>query len=433
MPGSITKKSLQYIVFVVEKSWPASCFSWLRHPWPVSKKEEQHAPHLPAPAQDSRLPDGGIVSLSSGEMSNPPLPSRTRTARPRWASGEGVRVEELPSRRMPDWADPFLAPEDRGDIFASRLWYDATLGHALPADARTAVALIGEDEGQVLLTLLRGPRGLRTLATPYTLEWRPLSLGGDGAAIEAAGRGLGTWLRHRAPMWFEAMDLEAPIIRALARGVAASGVSVQPYRHFGNWYEKLQPGQGWEGYLDTRAPALRTTVRRKLKRAGREFQFELVQEPGPRLERGIAAYETVRAGSWKPSEPFPHFDGALMRPAAASRALRLGLLRDMAGQPVAAQYWLVSGGRAWLLKLCHLETERAASPGTSLTALMIQGLIEQDGVRELDFGRGDDRYKRLWVGERRQRMGLVLAHAGHPQGLVEVARHRVSTWLGRDG
>jgi len=372
------------------------------------------------------------VSLSSGQVMNPPIPSRTRMPRPRWASGETVRVEELPTRAMPDWAEAFLTSTGGGDIFASRLWYDAILGHALPAGARTALALIGEGEGQVLLPLLRGPRGLRSLTTPYSLEWRPLSLGGDGALTEAAGRGLGTWLRHRAPMWFEALDLEAPVITALARGVASAGVSVQPYRHFGNWHERLPPGQGWEGYLDTRAPALRTTIRRKLKRAGREFHFELMQEPGTRLERGIAGYEAVRAGSWKPSEPFPQFDAALMRAAAADGALRLGVLRDMAGQPVAAQYWLVSGRHGWLLKLCHLETERAASPGTALTALMIQGLIERDGVRELDFGRGDDRYKRLWVSGRRQRMGLVLAHAGHPQGLMEVARHRVAGWLGRD-
>ncbi|MDB5379189.1 MAG: hypothetical protein JWR00_3635 [Rubritepida sp.] len=429
--------ALQSFVLYWENSWPASCFSWVSRSWLASSKEEQNAPHLPAPRSDACLRRGDVVSLSSGEMTSPPLPSRTRVPRLRSASGETVRVQELPSRAMPDWADPFLVPEDGGDIFASRFWYDAVLGHALPADARTAVALIGEDEGQILLPLLRGPRGLRSLATPYTLEWRPLSLGGDDAAIEAAGRGLGAWLRHRAPMWFEALDLQTPLITALARGVAASGVSVQPYRHFGNWHEKLPPGQDWEGYLDTRAPVLRTTIRRKLKRAGREFHFELVQERGATLERGITAYEAVRAGSWKPSEPFPHFDAALMRAAAAGGALRLGVLRlgvlrDMAGQPVAAQYWLVSGGRAWLLKLCHLETERAASPGTALTALMIQGLIDRDGVRELDFGRGDDRYKRLWVSERRQRMGLVLAHAGHPQGLMEVARHRVASWLGRD-
>ena len=371
------------------------------------------------------------MSLSSGDMVTPPVPSRARVARTHSQSGEAVHIEELTVRAMPDWASPFMAPTGGGDIFASRLWYDAILGHALPPDARTAVARIGEGNGEVLLPLLRSPRGLRSLTTPYSLEWRPLSYGADTSATEAAGRGLGSWLRHRAPMWLEAMDLDAPLVTSLGRGIAASGVSVQPYQHFGNWHEKLPPGRDWEGYLETRAPALRATIQRKLKRAGREFRFELVREAGAGLERGIAAYEAVRAGSWKPAEPFPNFDAALMRAAAAEGALRLGVLRDIKGEPVASQYWLVSGRRGWLLKLSHVETERSASPGTALTAMMIQGLIDRDGLRELDFGRGDDRYKRLWVSERRQRMGLVLAHAGHPRGLMEVARHRVAGWLGR--
>jgi len=89
---------------------------------------------------------------------------------------------------------------------------------------------------------------------------------------------------------------------------------------------------------------------------------------------------------------------------------------------VAAHYWLVDGGRAYLLKLVHDAAAAAASPGTALTALMIRGLIETDGVRELDFGRGDDAYKQLWVAERRQRMGVMVTDPWHPAGMLELAR-----------
>ena len=99
-----------------------------------------------------------------------------------------------------------------------------------------------------------------------------------------------------------------------------------------------------------------------------------------------------------------------MRATAAGGRLRLGVLRrGVDGVAVAAQYWVLGGGQAWLLKLAHAEESRAASPGPALTALMVRHLLERDGVRALDFGRGDDPYKRLWVGQRRQRMGLVLA------------------------
>ena len=38
------------------------------------------------------------------------------------------------------------------------------------------------------------------------------------------------------------------------------------------------------------------------------------------------------------------------------------------------------------------------SPGTVLTAMMLRRLIEEEGVSEIDFGRGDDDYKRGWGG-----------------------------------
>jgi CelD/BcsL family acetyltransferase involved in cellulose biosynthesis len=57
---------------------------------------------------------------------------------------------------------------------------------------------------------------------------------------------------------------------------------------------------------------------------------------------------------------------------------------------------------------------------------MVQRLLEADRVEELDFGRGDDDYKRLWVSMRRQRIGVILADPMHPTGLVALARHVVS-------
>lgn len=115
-----------------------------------------------------------------------------------------------------------------------------------------------------------------------------------------------------------------------------------------------------------------------------------------------------------------------MRAAAGLGQLRLGVLRRIAcGSPIAAQYWILDHGgrRALLPKLFHDEAAREESPGTVLTAHMIRHLIETDGVRALDFRRGDDPYKRLWVAERRQRIGVVLADPRHPAGALAILRH----------
>ena len=325
--------------------------------------------------------------------------------------------------RLPDDCDAWLAEPGDGDVFATRLWYDTLIAHAVPPTAQPLLARFGQGAG--LLPLLRQGGRLQSMTSPYTLEWRPLLAPG---MANAAGNALGGWLRHRPPLRFEAMiaDLDTFLSAAASRGIVA-----QHYAHFGNWHEELCQGADWESYLAARPPALRTTVQRKLARARRDFRFELIDGPAA-LPPAISAYEAVRAESWKPAEPFPDFDAALLRAAAPHGLVRLGILRDAVdGRPVAAQYWLVSGRKAWLLKLCHSEARRAASPGTALTAMMIRHLLQHDAASTLDFGRGDDVYKKLWVGARRQRNGVVLAHPWHPAGLLSVSRHRLGGWLRR--
>jgi hypothetical protein len=337
----------------------------------------------------------------------------------------------LPAERtgLPGWCDRFLADPDTGEFFASRAWYDTLIAHALPAGAEPMLAVCGED-GAAILPLLRTGRRLASLASPYTLDWRPLlALDADAAALQAAGRGFGRLFRRRPPVRFDTLDPEAPGLEALLEGLATAGMRPLRFLHTGNRHETLRPGTGWKAWLASRPPALRNTITRKLARSAGETVFEPIASLGHALDAGIAAYEQVRAKSWKPYEPFPAFDGALMRVAASLGALRLGVLRARRdGVPFAAQYWILDRGgrRATVLKLAHAEDSRASSPGTVLTALMVQHLLEMDRVEELDFGRGDDDYKRLWVSMRRQRIGVMLADPMHPTGLVALARHAAS-------
>ena len=279
--------------------------------------------------------------------------------------------------------------------------------------------------GAVLAPMMRRKSGaLHSLTTPYSLSWRPLAASGMNAAQwHVAGRDFGRQFRGKQPVVLEALP-DAPELDAFLDGVREAGLRPLRYAHFGNWHGTVQAGGRWAGYLEARPSVLRNTIRRKVARCAKEFQFSLLDAPGPALESGVGAYEAVRALSWKSAEPFPRFDGALMRGLASAGTLRLGVLRrGREGHCVAAQYWAVSPGRATVLKLAHDETYRAASPGTALTAMMLERILNEDTVREVDFGRGDDAYKGLWASQRRQRSGAVLVDPRYPAGLSAIARH----------
>jgi hypothetical protein len=323
---------------------------------------------------------------------------------------------------LPAACAPLLAA---GGFFGGADWWRTVVETALPAGTSPCFLLHAPDGQPAVLTpLLLGPGGasLQGLTTPYTCVFRPLAAAdADPATLRAAGTALARHCRRWASVRIDALDADWPGLAPWLDGIGAGGLAVQRFEHFGNWHEPVA-GLAWPDYLAGRPGALRETLRRRLRDAGRDRRlgFEIVRTPAE-LDRGIAAYEAAYARSWKEPEPFPRFNPALMRRTAAAGSLRLGILRrDDA--VLAVQFWVVADGTAWLLKLAHDEEARAISPGTVLTAWMIRALLEADAPRELDFGRGDDPYKRLWTSRRRQRIGVLLLNPWRPAGLAAIGR-----------
>ncbi|MCW3476882.1 GNAT family N-acetyltransferase [Rhodovastum sp. RN2-1] len=338
------------------------------------------------------------------------------------AASTGVEVFASLDAVPPDCAALLDAGSAAG-FFATRAWWRTMQEAGLPEGAAPRFLLCrdsGAPAALLPMLALDGGRTLQSLTNPYTCLYRPvLPPGRDAAALHRAGAALGRYCRGWPAVRLDALDRDDAGLAALLAGMRSAGIVTAPFDHFGNWHEPVA-GLSWAQYLHTRHGALRETIRRKLRRAG-EVAHEVVADPGC-LAAGIAAYEDVYARSWKVPEPYPRFNAQMMRHAAELGALRLGILRA-AGQPVAAQIWIVMNGQAAVLKLAHDEAFKALSPGTLLTALMIRDLLDQEHVAELDFGRGDDPYKQLWAGQRRQRVGVLLINPRRPRGLALLARH----------
>jgi hypothetical protein len=341
--------------------------------------------------------------------------------------GSGTMVTTFASLdSVPEDCTPLFAYARQRSFHCSESWFRVSIAHALPSEVTPCLALYAEQCQPVVLFPLQMQghgRALSSLTNIYTALWQPLiAPGSDPEAVRRAGRAFGKFCRAWPTVRLDALDAALPELPPLLEGIRDAGLLVYRFGHFGNWRQTVA-NVSWQAYLNARPGALRETIRRKLGRVGRDtgMQFELITAK-ERLDFGIDAYMRVYAGSWKEPEPFPRFNPALIRTAAELGVLRLGVLRQN-GEPIAAQYWILANGSATVLKLAHLEAAKKSSPGTVLTALMIERLLDEDHVRELDFGRGDDPYKQVWAGERRQRIGLVLMNPRCVGGLLSFARH----------
>ena len=167
-------------------------------------------------------------------------------------------------------------------------------------------------------------------------------------------------------------------------------------------------------YLADRPGPLRSTLKRK---AGK-VQIQIIACFDT---EAWDAYEAIYQSSWKPSEGSPAFLRAFAEAEGAAGRLRLGIA-FAEGRAVAAQFWTVDGGTAFIHKLAHLEDAKPISPGTSLSAAMFQHVIDRDGVTLVDFGTGDDAYKRDWMEDVRVRYRLDMLRPANPRNWPLLAR-----------
>ncbi|OYV49999.1 MAG: hypothetical protein B7Z78_12350 [Rhodospirillales bacterium 20-60-12] len=333
---------------------------------------------------------------------------------------ELVTLDRLP----PEAQLLFSAPQD--NLFASLLWWHIVGAYAASAGEHAACAIVSTDNRiSMALPVCCDAKGRMrsSLSSPYNFLCPPVFA--PGADIVASGRTFGAFCYRYGSVRFDEWPADDPPSMAFIAGVDESGMSVLPFDHFGNWYEPVE-GRSFDDYLAVRPGSLRSTVRRKLRAARQNTHFKLVTGDAD-LQDGIDDFAAIYQKSWKQAEPFPEFTENAMRALASAGLLRLGLLYADE-KPIAVQFWAVSGGHAQLHKLAHDERAAALSPGTILTALMIESLLREGGIKELDFGRGDDPYKQLWTSHRRQRIGFILANRYRPAGILAIGQARLGSF-----
>ncbi|HEY9209558.1 GNAT family N-acetyltransferase [Acidovorax sp.] len=327
-----------------------------------------------------------------------------------------------------------------GDVFETEAWFANLRAHGFeraPHRHWTCSLPVSLGAGTAHLHLMQQAPGqpLAALGNYYSCLYGPV---GSAQAVgelsaqqwQAFAKAL-RQLPGGAVLRLQPLDADSAWLAALQGGLQAAGYWTDRFFCFGNHYQ-IVPQGGFAAYWQQRPSALRHSVergRRRLDRAG-TWRIDIHTGASTDVDRALAAYQAVYAQSWKQPEPCPGFMPGLVRTAAHEGWLRLGVLW-LGEQPLAAQVWLVHGGKANIYKLAYVKGQDRLSPGSVLTAALMAHAMDVDGVREVDYLSGDDAYKRDWMAQRRERVGLVAFDPRSLHGLWAGGRHSMGAWMGR--
>jgi hypothetical protein len=288
-------------------------------------------------------------------------------------------------------------------------WFDLL---ASDGGLKPLVALARDGEEALALPLMRAGDALIPLANWYSFTWRVLASKGANAAELAEALARALTVQARRITLFPVPDEEGSA-ELLTAAFRAAGWQVIAEQCDTNHVLRID-GRSYAEYLASRPGPLRTTLERKAKKLEvaihTAFDFEAWDH-----------YEAIYAASWKPAEGRPAMLRRFAQQEGAAGRLRLAIARH-GGVPVAAQFWTVEDGTAYIHKLAHTDEGAPLSAGTVLTAALMRHVIDVDKVAVVDFGTGDDAYKGVWMEEIRPRYRLDCLLPGNPRNWLPLGK-----------
>ena len=328
-------------------------------------------------------------------------------------------------------------PSDLGRLFAAGAkksffslpgWYEVVAKHGVEKDWQPRIYASEHAALLCCVPRLGRPREIHGCCNMYTTEHSILGDDRVPESVQQLATDVARNSRSTDAVVLPGLNRSDPYFAAALAGLIDAGLITKPYFCWATWYEPTA-GCDFSAYLATRPSILTNTWRRKQGALERSSRVVFRGSQEMTVEDFIAVYEDVCRRSWKAAEPFPAFMPNLIRLANREGALRFGVL-DADGKTIAAQFWIVWARRATIYKLAYDEKWRQFSPGTLLTMHMVRHVLERDRPDEIDFGRGDDPYKKIWMSNRRERWGI---EAANPRTLQGVARSlRLRAGLVRD-
>ena len=296
-------------------------------------------------------------------------------------------------------AGPFARPE----------WF----GLLQDMDGKTPlIATANDGDAMAALPLQRQDGMLQPLANWYSFTWRPLV--SEGAPALPLLTAIAAELKRTArSVTLRGVPDEDGSASMLEQAFKAAGWIV--LRSICDSNHVLHVGgRSYADYLASRPGKMRTTLKRKAKKVEVELLTIFHDDAWD-------IYEDIYNNSWKPEEGNPAMLRRFAQQEGDAGRLRMAIARHD-GKPVAAQFWTVESGTAYIHKLAHLEDAKPLSAGTTLTAALFEQVIDRDHVELVDFGTGNDGYKADWMEEVRPRYQLDCHNPLRPASWPKLVR-----------
>ncbi|MDQ4419639.1 GNAT family N-acetyltransferase [Sphingobium sp. DEHP117] len=313
--------------------------------------------------------------------------------------------------------------------FALRGWFDMLAQHCF-AGQELLIPEAQTNGARCALPLVREAETghLSALANYYSFSYAPIVEGvADVATREALVREIAARLRGSAGRvsLYPLIDNDGDAMPEMLRRAFASAGWIALLTAQGSNHIVDLAGRNFASYWRNRPGALRASVKRKGR--ARRYDFEIHTQISDGLWN---EYCSVYGASWKNAEPYPAMVHAIAHEAAQRGALRLGIARK-GGRAVAAQLWTIEGGTACIHKIAHDNAEDMHSPGTLLSHHMFGHMIDNEHVSRIDYGTGDNAYKRDWMERTRPMLRLDCFDPRKPAQWWPALRTRISQLVRR--
>lgn len=341
--------------------------------------------------------------------------------------------------KLPETVKASMSQLDKTSFFKGGSWFELLEKHALPEKSTIKIYVLQDASNKspllvypLLVNRQKTPFGIKTtlsdFSTLYGIEFSPIFLKKNLSENDllicffAKLKNDLKWDILNIGLLYDRQEKPDTPFQKHLSACKANFSLVDKYYHSMNWTVHIK-NHDFLTYFSERPKKLQNTIRRKKNKLQKSASSEIViYDDMTNIEKAIEDYMEIYQLSWKTAENSPDFIQNFIRKTAQLNILRLGILY-IDGKPASFVKMILCGNKAVIYKLAYSPDYRNYSPGSILLYEMIKHVVKSDNVEYIDFGIGDDSFKKDWMHIKSQVFGIIVFNKKSMIGLFNASKH----------